>query len=269
MTMGCFRRGSGLLFVVGALSIAFSLVAAQDNGKNLPPLHPLFEPDAAEIQAAIKIGENAVKRDRTIEELHKQWAKKVPDADGFVIPLTPSLLIASAAFDAAKYHKDSQTQQKQVEAAHQRGREFLSFEVVLRSKGSGFWLFPRGMKPGDKQALEAIKFVLADDRGRFFQPLDAEAQKRITQQNTELGLPFSTSYYVPLGRVYIGIPIPLGGTRQDFEAHYNPTFALRAAKGNPILTDDNRKFSLRIIGHRGEKSVEFTMSELTAKAKSR
>jgi hypothetical protein len=141
---------------------------------------------------------------------------------------------------------------------------------VLRSRGSGIWLFPNGMKPGDKESLEAIKFVLADDREHFFQPLDPEAQKRINQQNVSLGLPFySTGFYVPLGRLYIGIPIPLGGTRQDFEAHYEPTFALRDAKGNPILTNKNKAFSLRIIGHRGEKSVEFDIAEMTAKRKAR
>lgn len=254
-----------------AVCAALSLVMADERGasaQNSAALHPLFEPTEAEMQAAIAIGEEAVKKDRTIDELLKQWAKPVPNANGYVIPMTPTVLIASAAFDAAKYHRDSATRQKNIAAARQRGREYLAFRVVLRSRGSGTWLFPGGMKPGDRQALEAIKFVLADDKERFFQPLDPEAAKRINQHNVNVGLPlYSQGLYIPLGRTYFNLPIPLGGTRQDFEAHYEPTFPLRDAQGNPILTERNKSISLRIIGHRGEKSMEFVLAELMPKAK--
>jgi len=264
-------RGLSLMGALGAVCAALSFVIADEGGtsaKNSAPLHPLFELDDSEVKAAIALGEEAVKKDRTIEELLKQWAKPVPNANGYVIPMTPTVLIASAAFDAAKYHKDNATKEKQVEAARQRGREYLAFRVVLRSRGSGTWLFPGGMKPGDRQALEAIKFVLADDKEHFFQPLDPEAAKRINQQNVTVGLPlYSQGLYIPLGRTYLNLPIPLGGTRQDFEAHYEPTFALRDAQGNPILTEHNKSFSLRIIGHRGEKSMEFSLAELMPKAK--
>lgn len=230
-------------------------------------MNPLFVPEPSVVEAATRIGQQAVKRKMTSEGLLKRWSARVPEANGYAVALVLPVLVAAAAYDAEKFHKDEATRQKQIAAAVERGREHLSFLVVLRSKGTGSWLWPRGMKPGDRQALEAIKFVLADDQGHFFQPLDPEAQKRINAESKELGLPFGISTYIPLGSFYLSLPFSLGGTRQDFEARYEPTFALRDEKGNPVLTDATKGFSLRIIGNTDEKAVEFKIEQLLEKSK--
>lgn len=230
-------------------------------------VNPLFEPDPLLVESAIKIGKESVKRKMTVGRMLKRWSNRVPDADGYAVALVPAALVAVSAFDAQKFHKDAEAEQKQISAAVQRGREHLAFQVVLRSKGSGTWLWPRGMKPGDRQALEAIKYVLGDDQGHFYQPLDPEAQKQISSENKALGLPFGINTYVPIGSWFLSLPFSLGGTRQDFEARYEPTFPLKDAKGNPIFNSTHQKFSLRVIGATDEKSVEFSIADLIEKSR--
>ena len=193
----------------------------------------------------------------------RRWGQPAPDARGFVIPLTPLVQVSAATYAAAKLHRDAAATQQGIASALEHREDILVFQVRLRSRGKGNWIYPPATTSGDKQALESVQFMLADDRGHFYPPLDPEAARRIVGTESESGLPFAVYSTLRLGGSF-WISLPFGGTsrRTDFEANYQVPFALRDKEGNPVIGSDAKTMSLRIIGAAAEKSVVFDLAEL-------
>jgi hypothetical protein len=227
------------------------------------PLHPVFTPTPSEVQAAAEFGVRARRDEKTARELLSQWGKPVPDARGIVIPMAPLVRVSAATYEATKLHRDEAATQAEIAAALDDGQKILVFQVRLLNRGKANWIFPPATTSGDKKALESVQFVLADDRGHFYEPLDAEAARRIVGKESESGLPVTVYSTVQLGGSF-WISLPFGGTsrRTDFEANYQVPFALRDKDGNPVIGADAKTMSLRIIGAAAEKSVVFNLADL-------
>ena len=227
------------------------------------PLHPVFTPTPSQVQAAADLGVRARRRKMTARELLSQWGKPVPEARGIVIPMAPLVRVSAATYEATKLHRDEAATQQEIESALEHREDILVFQVRLLSRGKGNWLYPPATTSGDKKALESVQFVLADDRGHFYQPLDAEAARKIVGKTSESGLPVTVYSTIQLGGSF-WISLPFGGTsrRTDFEANYQVPFALRDKDGNPVIGPDAKTMSLRIIGATAEKSVVFDLAEL-------
>jgi hypothetical protein len=239
-------------------------VAAAVSGESRgQELHPLFAPSEEEVAAAARLGEAARKAGRRVEELLERWAVAVPEAGGKVVLMAPTARAAAAAYEAAKLHKSVGQREAAIEEALRRSKGLVVFEVTLLSKGSGSWLWPEGMKPGDRKALESISFVLSDGRGRHYQPVDPNAERRVEARPKVIGSPIPVTAYGNVGRFWFSLPILRSAARTDFAAKYEVAFPLYEEEtGRPIVSADLKSLGLKIIGARGEREVSFPLAEL-------
>jgi hypothetical protein len=226
-------------------------------------LHPLFAPSAAEVEAAVRLGEEARRAGKTVEELLDRWSLPAPNGMGKVVVMAPAALIAEAAYEAVRLHKSESEKRKAVEDALAGGKDMICFQVWLKSKGSSNWLWPYEIKSGDKTALQSISFVLSDGKGHFYQPMDPDAKRKLEARTKRIGSPVSVTVYPHLGSFYISIPVLTSKTRTDFVAKYDAAFSLWGTEDHRALIDSTAKvMSLRIIGARGEKQVDFQLADL-------
>jgi hypothetical protein len=267
--------GAGLILALGAPMAALAdTPAATPQSADLwaarKELHPLFAPAPEDIEAAARLGERARKSGKTLEELLDTWSVPVPDADGKVIVMLPAARVAAAAYQAAKLHKDEAETRAAIDEALKSDADLVVFQVTLKSKGTGSWLWPYNAKPGDKKALESIAFALYDGRGHYYQPVDPNAERRIGASEKQIGSPVPVTVYTHVEGFWFNLPVLGSGSRTDFVAKYDVVFPLRDPKsGDPVVSARVRSLGLRIIGARGEKEARFSLAalqDLTRKA---
>ena len=226
-------------------------------------LHPIFAPSQEEVATAARLGEQARRARKTVEELLDKWAAPVPEAKGKVVLMAPAARVAAAAYEAAKLHKGEAERAKAIERALLENRDMILFRVTLLGKGRGTWLWPGDLKPGDRKALESVCFALSDGKGHFFPPADPSAERKVEASSKTVGSPIPVTVYTHVKRFWFGLPILGSARRTDFQATYEVAFRLHDPKtGRPVLDPSVESLSLRIIGARGEKEVGFSLAAL-------
>lgn len=264
--------------MVGILTLA--LVAPALAQENAPPLagtseatppapiatgkpHPLFAPSPEEIEAAARLGERARKAGKTVEQLLELWSVPVPGAPGKVLLMVPAARVAAAAYEATRLHKSDAQKKAAIEEALAKDKDLVLFQVTLQSKGTGSWLWPYDAKPGDKKALESIAFVLYNGRGRYYQPIDPNADRRVKGQEKTVGSPVPVTVYGHVESFWFSLPVLGSSRRTDFVAKYEVAFLLNDSKSaEAIVVPEARSLGLRIIGARGEKEARFSLTAL-------
>ncbi|NIM05270.1 MAG: hypothetical protein GTO55_04175 [Armatimonadetes bacterium] len=253
-----------LVFTVSANSEEIGVMPTADMeeaGSNSP--HRIFTPTEEEIASAKSIGEQMRRSDKTVEELMALWSQPVPGADGRAVIMVPIVRVAVAAYEAERLHKLEAEKQRAIETALETDKNYITFQVWIRNKGKVNWLWPTDVKPGDKKALESVNFVLADDEGGFHQPVTPGADRKIKKEQTNVGSPVPVTVFPHAGDFWFSIPLFRKQRRIDFTAKYDVSFNLYDAEsGLPIFDSSAETASLRIVGERGEKKVDFQLDEL-------
>jgi len=237
------------------------VAAAPEHGP--ADLHPLFAPSPEQVEAAARFGTQSRRARKTVEEVLECWSFPVPEAEGKVVVMVPAARVAAAAYEAAKMHKNEVQKRKAIEEALAKNRENIVFQVWLESRGSGTWLWPYNAKPGDREALESIGFVLSDGKGRYYQPIDPDAGRQVEGKARAVGSPIVIAVYTRVKDFFFSLPLLASRQRTDFVARYEVAFPLYDPESHrPIFDKQAKSFSLKIIGARSEKEVRFSLAAL-------